>query len=74
MTKEQLSEIIMEKSKSLSEKVVADKYFENKLKEHANDNGKISNTDLALFAFSESIVFSRQLLYSVLCEVLATDN
>lgn len=74
MTKEQLKDIIYDQTKKLGENETNRKQIEERLSKLADENGRISNTDLSLFVFAESIAYSRNLMYSVLCEVLPIDE
>ena len=40
------------------------------ISKYSNDNGKLSNEQLAIFSYVESIAKSKELLYSVLSKVL----
>ncbi|HHX63139.1 MAG TPA: hypothetical protein GX707_20875 [Epulopiscium sp.] len=40
------------------------------ISKYSNDNGKLSNEQLAIFSYVESITKSKELLYSVLSKVL----
>lgn len=74
MTKNQLSEIIINKSNDLAEKTMSHEQIVEKLHKYSNGSNNISNSDLAMFAYMESIDFSRNLLYSVLSDVLPLDD
>lgn len=74
MTKEQLRVIINNKFKERAEEYLNEAHTEAKLQKYADANNKISNTALATFALSESIVFNKDLIYSVLSDVLPLDD
>lgn len=72
MNKKQFDEMFVECTDSLHSETIEN--ITAKLNKYKTKDDTISATELALFAYSESINYSRKLIYSVLFKVLEIED
>lgn len=74
MTRESLKQLIDAKLSDNFTKLIDEEVLGKKLEKHSDENGRINNTSLAIFTMIESIKISKDIMYSVLAEVLPLDD
>ena len=74
MTHEAFNSLIDSKFKEICEQRFTEEHIKAKLQVYATENGKINDSNIALFALIESVGFCKELIYTILSEVLPLDD